>query len=75
MTATPGPGSWIDSECGTAFLPMEFEGFSGPIPRATRRSARDSPKAIHAELSTGDGVILHGEFRYIDAVYRYCQRF
>lgn len=75
MTATPGPGAWIDSEGGTAFLPMEFVGFSGPIPRATRRSARDSPKAIHAELSTGDGVILHGEFRYIDAVYRYCQRF
>ncbi|MAF10661.1 hypothetical protein CMK11_09430 [Candidatus Poribacteria bacterium] len=72
---TPPAVTTVDTGDGASSLPGEFATFTGPFVRATIHGARESPKAIHAQLATGEGVILRGEFRYVDAVYRYCQRF
>lgn len=75
MTPTLGAGTRVDTDVGGLFLPAEFQGFTGSITSATIRDARESPKSVHGDLAAGDGAILRGEFRYVDAVYRYCQRF
>jgi methylase of polypeptide subunit release factors len=78
VTTTPGPAATVrhvHTDVGTLLLPGEFATFTGPFARGSVRDARGSAKAIHALIACGEGVILRGEFRYVDAVYRYCQRF
>ena len=62
---------------GACLLPREFEHFSGPIDPADvdARAARDPPSTIHSALAAGRAVVLRGPYRYVDGVYRYCQRF
>jgi len=61
---------------GACLLPSEFEHFTGALegcPVETR-DARDLPSGIHAALKAGGGVVLSGPYRYVDGIYRYCQR-
>jgi SAM-dependent methyltransferase len=58
----------------TLSLPVEFLGFTGPISSTDVRDARASATGAHALLAQGRAVVLRGEFRYVDGVFRLCQR-
>ncbi|MHC4247610.1 MAG: 50S ribosomal protein L11 methyltransferase [Planctomycetota bacterium] len=62
---------------GACLLPREFEHFTGAVGPAEVevRDARERPSEVHAALAAGRAVVLSGPYRYIDGVYRYCQRF
>ncbi|MHC5053576.1 MAG: 50S ribosomal protein L11 methyltransferase [Planctomycetota bacterium] len=62
---------------GACLLPREFEHFTGTVSPADvmARDARDPPSEIHAALAARQAVVLSGPYRYVDGVYRYCQRF
>lgn len=71
-------GTMVDvSDAGACLLPREFEHFTGSIGagEVETRDAREPPSGIHAALAAGRAVILSGPYRYVDGVYRYCQRF
>lgn len=63
---------------GPCLLPLEFEHFTGELGgevAVETRDARERPSEIHAALAAGRAVVLSGPYRYVDGVYRYCQRF
>jgi methylase of polypeptide subunit release factors len=70
-------GSTVDIPgIGACLLPSEFEHFTGPLDaeRIEKSDARDLPSGIHAALAAGRAVVLSGPYRYVDGIYRYCQR-
>ena len=60
---------------GPCLLPHEFAVFTGPIDAVERHDARESLRALHARLAAGAALVLAGPYPYVDAVFRYCQRF
>jgi methylase of polypeptide subunit release factors len=60
---------------GTCLLPREFAIFTGPLQPIERHDARAGLAALHARLAAGAAVVLSGPYAYVDAVFRYCQRF
>jgi predicted RNA methylase len=64
----------VNADGQTLWLPAEFESFTGPIADAEIRDARASAKEAHAVLADGGALILRGDFRYVDGVFRLCQR-
>ena len=53
----------------------EFAIFTGPLGAIERHDARASPSDLHARLAAGTAIVLAGPYPYVDAVFRYCQRF
>lgn len=60
---------------GSCMLPHEFAIFTGAPGVVERHKARESPRSLHARLAAGATIILSGSYAYVDAVFRYCQRF
>ena len=60
---------------GPCVLPDEFAIHTGTLGPIERRDARGSLVDIHARLAAGAAIVLHGPYAYVDAVFRYCQRF
>jgi len=54
-------------------IPDEFSVFTGDINAIEVVEAQTSPREILTRLAAGASILLTGEYRYIDAVYRYCQ--
>ncbi len=71
-------GAMVDVPgAGACLLPTEFEHFTGKLlpDEVEAREAREKPSVVHAALAGGRAVVLSGEYRYADGVYRYCQRY
>ena len=62
-------------DLGTCRLPREFAIFTGDLGVVEVRDARESPRDLQTSLAQGKSLVLTGPYAYIDAVYRYCQRF
>ena len=60
---------------GPCLLPGEFAAFTGPIDAVEAHDAREPPRDLHARLAAGTAIVLTGPYAYVDAVFRYCQRF
>ena len=60
---------------GPCVFPREFAIFTGDIGPVQVHDARESPRELHALLAAGSAIVLTGPYAYVDAVYRYCQRF
>jgi len=67
VLTVPGAGSCV--------LPHDFAIFTGPLSTVERHDARESPRDLHARLAAGTALVLTGPYAYVDAVFRYCQRF
>lgn len=63
----PTVGPWV--------LPREFMIFTGALAVVEVHDARESPRCLHARLAADAAILLSGPYAYVDAVYRYCQRF
>lgn len=62
-------------QIGACVLPREFAFFTGAPGAVEVHDARESPARIHSLLADGMAVVLSGSYAYVDAVFRYCQRF
>jgi len=60
---------------GLCLLPKGYSLFTGELDSVEVCDAREPPRVLHARLAAGAAVVLQGPYAYIDAVYRYCQRF
>ena len=60
---------------GAGILPQEFAVFTGPPKAIEIINAQTSPLEILNHLAADAWIVLTGEYRYADAVHRYCQRF
>jgi len=60
---------------GPCRLLGEFAAFTGEVEEVEVRHARESPREVLDCLIAGKSVVLTGPYAYVDAVYRYCQRF
>ena len=58
---------------GPCLLPQEFAAFTGDVTEIRVLDARESPADHLAEIRRGVTVVLTGPYRYVDAVFRYCQ--
>ncbi len=55
--------------------PHEFAVFSGDIAQLEVHDAREDPEDLQRRLAAGFSLVLTGPYRFVDAVYRYCQHF
>jgi len=63
---------------GPCVLPHEFALFTGPLGAVqvcNAQEARASLAGLRARLAAGAAIVLTGPYAYVDAIYRYCQRF
>jgi len=60
---------------GPCLLPHEFAIFTGALGPIEKHDARQAPCDLHTRLAAGTAIILSGPYAYVDAVFRYCQRF
>ncbi len=60
---------------GPCLLLAEFAIFTGELGELEAHDAREDPDDLLLRLADGRAIVLTGAYRYVDAVYRYCQHF
>ena len=73
--AQPEPQLVTVAGIGACVLPREFALFTGTLGPIEVHDAREPPAELHRRLAAGAAVVLTGPYRYVDAIFRYCQRF
>jgi len=60
---------------GPCVLPHAFAIFTGELGLVEIHDAQEPPRELLARLAAGAAVVLTGPYAYVDAIFRYCQRF